>query len=272
MTFSYEEAQREQSLWYCLTHKKRHSVDDWDSTKKADDKTNIPFTRRDETDLPPSPANHPETDHERDYRLEVKKYRVEVVTLIAVIIYAAIAAFQYCQMRVSNRNALLALHVSERAYITLGFPTLDQQTNFLKMQISNLGHIASSSQTMVIHQATIKLPNSTTAPDIKNAIDCHGEGHWFGPIPPGNNLAAVQIPAIKVSLADFAVGSEVLWVAGTVTYGDGFPDDGPQEWSFCFQSGYHSILKEAYWTDCDPSVILPQIQKCDDYPKGAAQK
>jgi hypothetical protein len=93
VTFPYEQWRREESLWYCLKQHKLKRVPDRERRKETDDKANVAFAGRNKTDLPPSPANHPNTDRERTYRLEVKKYRIEIATLVAVIIYAGLTYY-----------------------------------------------------------------------------------------------------------------------------------------------------------------------------------
>jgi hypothetical protein len=112
VTFPYHEWRRQESLWYCLKQQNRKRIPDRQSSHDTDDKTDIALTRRDEADLPPTPANHPDTNPERNYRLEIKKYRVEIVTLAVLVIYTIINYGLY-------RSTHEQLQLSQRPWIAM---------------------------------------------------------------------------------------------------------------------------------------------------------
>jgi hypothetical protein len=58
-----------------------------------------------------------------------------------------------------------------------------------------------------------------------------------------------------------------MLVAGRVTYDDGFPDDGQQEWPFCYQTNYHVLLKQIVLVPCDAARWIPVLEKRDGYPR-----
>ena len=63
---------------------------------------------------PPNARNKPH--HQCRERRENWELGIEIATFVAVVIYAAIAAFQWCATLAANRNSTNALHVTERAY------------------------------------------------------------------------------------------------------------------------------------------------------------
>jgi len=203
---------------------------------------------------------------------------IETFGVIVVFLYTVFAGYQSCQMRsanklmrAANQNATRALHVSERAYITTDGPVLDPTTKFVTMGLINDGHIPCPHSETVAHEATVNMPVLNVAPDIKDAVEFHWKSNR-GPISPGRNLVTLAIPtAFSESKFTPQGAFQAILIAGTVTYEDGFADDGPQQWAFCFQSVYHLTLKKIFWVACDPTIVLPQMEKLDGYPNNEQQ-
>lgn len=167
----------------------------------------------------------------------------------------------------SIKLATDALHVTERAYIVTDGPTLDPGTKFVSIDVSNVGHLPSPDIAIIGHEATINMQIANSTPIVANAV----ESHWKatnGPAPPGEKVITLAIPVPAFSESQFRPDGayQAIFIAGRIGYRDGFPDDPAQEWNFCFQSVYHLVLKKLFWVACDPSVILPQMEKIDGFP------
>ncbi|MGD0075884.1 MAG: hypothetical protein ABSD31_16305, partial [Candidatus Binataceae bacterium] len=100
------------------SHKDRKdAVVQRDSSQEYENQAEPTFCAWIETDLPPPPTNQAEADPDRNYRLEVKKYRIEIVTLAAVIIYAGLTFCLLKASREANRIAQRQFEQSERAWV-----------------------------------------------------------------------------------------------------------------------------------------------------------
>jgi hypothetical protein len=167
---------------------------------------------------------------------ERAKLVIEALTLAAVIFYGAVAYYQWGAMITANQQTKAALHITERAYVTAASPHLDIATKFITFFLSNNGHIPSGNINVVVHEATIDSQVANSTLDIRTAAEYHWKRHKLGSMPPGNNIFELKIP-IRHFLPDKYTPDGVfqaMLVAGRVEYYDGFPDDGPQLWTFCF--------------------------------------
>jgi hypothetical protein len=77
-------------------------------------------------------------------------------TIVLAIGTIALAIFSLCQVQATKT----ALQVTERAYITIGSPTLDTTMKIANFFLSNTGHIPSGKIEIVVHEATM---NSLTS-------------------------------------------------------------------------------------------------------------
>jgi hypothetical protein len=140
VTFPYDEWEREEALWHCLRQQNRERIPDKQRSEETDDKTDIALACRDEADLPPTPANHSEPNPERDYRLEIKKYRVEIITLVVLVIYTIINYWLY-------RSTHEQLYLSQRPWIAMEVSLASPLTftdkagsMFVNVHLKNIGN------------------------------------------------------------------------------------------------------------------------------------
>lgn len=180
----------------------------------------------------------------------------------------ALAAFALFQMRAADT----ALHVTERAYITVGSPTLDPTTKFINFLLSNNGHIPSGNIEIIVHEATMNTSRPNVAPNINEAVEYHWKRHKLTGLPPGPNFFGMKVPIREFSEDKFKPEGayQAVLVAGRVRYDDGFANDGSQTWPFCFQSQYQTILKQIFLVPCDPDPVIPLMEKRDGYPNNEA--
>ncbi len=69
--------------------------------------------------MPSSPSNHPDANADRKYRLEVIKLRIELATLVAVIIYAGLT---YCLLKTSRTTNVLVQQNFQRGHLPYVIP------------------------------------------------------------------------------------------------------------------------------------------------------
>jgi hypothetical protein len=191
---------------------------------------------------------------------------VAVVVLTGGIVLLAV--MQWLAMRAANQETEFALHVSERAYMSIGTPTLDVSKGVVTLQLFNTGHIPSGVVNVWVHEATLAPPPPYGGPhDFKAAVERHWKHHTLPSAPPGNPFGfVVPLPGYSDHKVD--TGESTVVISGSVTYNDGFPKDDDQEWPFCMETVYHLVLKQTLWAPCDASVVLKQMEADDGYPNG----
>ncbi len=163
------------------------------------------------------------------------------------------------------------LHVSQRAYITTGSPDLDLGRGMVHVPLLNGGHIPSGPINVILHEITYSYPT----PDRVGVQSTSSERHWnqqgLPAVPPG--IApfrySTTIPsAVSVQLQS---GLQSVFIAGVVSYNDGFEGTKERYWQFCFNTSLRGTPKELVWVSCDAATILPKMIEQDGYPKNEDQ-
>jgi len=173
---------------------------------------------------------------------------------------------QLRQMKVSNEQTKLALHVSERAYLTVGGPILDIENGLVTLGRSNIGRIPSGYAQVIVHAATANQPTLDAPADLNNAVGRFWKKVSFPSVIPSTSSTppfSIAVPAKSYSKAGVEAGTQVIVVAGYVTYNDGFPDDPSQESPFCEYTVRHSVMKRTVWVPCDAKSIVPIMETLD---------
>jgi hypothetical protein len=172
----------------------------------------------------------------------------------------------------SADTAKEAVHLSERAYITIGTPQLDYKRNAVTIAVNNTGRIPSGATDIIMHEFTVNL-SSPAQPTIdlkKDAI----EGHWnrsrFNSVPTGTPFA-VTVVAPKMSRTRLENTHQQILLVGFTSYNDGFPDTPVQKWPFCIGITYMTPRKEVSLSVCDPAVYLPTAEAADGYPNNESR-
>jgi hypothetical protein len=156
------------------------------------------------------------------------------------------------------------LHVSERAYITTGSPTLNLDTKSASIPLINSGHIPSGTVEIVVHEATIPAVRGGVS-SITPVIEQHWQQWNEVSIPPGPSLYAVNMPIPQIVTEQFNQGQQQVFLAGTLTYFDGFTNTPQQIWAFCYAALYFEALKRTNWTPCDPVLYIKELSAGDRY-------
>ena len=110
---------------------------------------------RTESQIPPSVTDSNQTQKDKEYQLDRKRFWVEVITLVAVAVYAAIALFQWLAMRDAiqmagraNQIAISALTTAQRPWVGIVDPIfIDKPLTFdakganivIRIKLKNFG-------------------------------------------------------------------------------------------------------------------------------------
>jgi hypothetical protein len=158
-----------------------------------------------------------------------------------------------------------ALHVSERAYVTIEEPAFDLSSKSLKLPLVNSGRIPAQTLVATVHTAFYELPDATGKISAGEPTDIGWQNSRYPSIGIGNHDTIV-IPLPLLDKDRYNSGLQLIIVAGELTYGDGFPDSQRQTWDFCFRTFYQVTMKFSFLSPCDSSEYLPQLIRLDGYP------
>jgi hypothetical protein len=168
-------------------------------------------------------------------------------------------------------TAIQALHISERAYIVTGQPTIDTDARNIVLPIINSGRIPSGEVTAVIHEAT--LPVST--PGVQETKIFATEVHWkrykLESIPTTGTVINFNIPIPALNAEDVTGGRQQIIIVGVLTYNDGFSGDADQQWPFCYGNAMLPQSKSLQWVICDPNLYLREAIEADHYPQNESK-
>lgn len=156
-----------------------------------------------------------------------------------------------------------ALHVSERAYVVIGTPNLEVAKKAISLPVQNTGHIPSGKVEVVVHEATVDVPNTYTQSNLAAASEIHWSRQVFYTVTSGVPYN-IEIATPKMDADKLNSGLQLIIIAGFISYNDGFMDG--QQWPFCIHTIYHTIFKELALTSCDASDYLPKLELVDGYP------
>ena len=190
------------------------------------------------------------------------------VGMAQIYIYNQQAEIMGTQAEIAQKQADI-MKMSERAYITIDSPNLSIPDKAITLPLSNTGRIPSGNIQAIVHAATF---NSQISNNFNLETGAPAELGWrrhsISPLPPGKDLITVAIPLPEFAEAKYTPQGvfQIILVVGRVAYGDGFPDDGAQEWPFCYQTVYHTSLKKIFLVSCDAAHWLPVLEKRDGYP------
>lgn len=157
------------------------------------------------------------------------------------------------------------LHVSERAYVLVEDPTLDFTLKAISLPLVNSGHIPSGPAISIIHEATYNVANLTMSAPL-DAPDQKSWQHnsWSSVLPGNHQSVGIPVPLLDQKLSD--QGLQLVMVAGSISYNDGFPETPNQTWKFCFRTVHQITMKKTFIIICDPDQMIPKLEKADGYP------
>ena len=167
--------------------------------------------------------------------------------------------------RSAAQTAKETLHVSERAYVVIEDTSFGFSTKSVILPLVNSGHIPSGEMISVVHEATYNVasPADQINYNIPNQIDWQHQ-RWDSILQGNHQTLIIPIPPLEEDRVN--AGTQMVVVAGSLTYNDGFVGSSQQKWKFCFRNWYQTVMKRAYLSPCNPEQILPYLEKADGYP------
>jgi hypothetical protein len=161
-----------------------------------------------------------------------------------------------------------ALHISERAYVVAGLPSMNMTTDVVTLPIVNTGHIPSGDVRAIIHEATVVvIPDSP----INHPIEAHWKHYTLESVPTSGETLNFNISAPNVDVAQLKSGHQQVLIVGVISYNDGFRDDPDQQWAFCFGNAVTPQTKDLQWVVCNSSLYLAQAIATDHYPQNESK-
>ncbi len=162
------------------------------------------------------------------------------------------------------KTAVETLHMTEHAYVVIDEPTIDLQQKAVWLPIFNIGHLASGEVEIVVHQAIASVTDILSPVPISNATGIW-QRHRFQSAIPGEH-PTIFVPFATLRPEELNSGHQVIYISGTVTANDGFPDTPPQRSTFCFSTKFIPVSSHVEFTLCGAPEMLPLLQRIDGYP------
>lgn len=165
-----------------------------------------------------------------------------------------------------------ALHVSERAYLGIEVPTLDETTKAILMPLQNTGRLPTGIVEMTLHEATFKISAENAEIAASNLEEYHWSKGTFQSIEPNSARFRIKENLPAVSFQDLRAGSQSVVVAGEISYNDGFPNTSRQSFTYCMHTYFLYDVKTFDMVSCDPKAFLPMLKKMGGYPAHEQKK
>jgi hypothetical protein len=123
-----------------------------------------------ETKFPPNFVKDYETAQQKETAHKRKTFAVEVITMVAVIIYAGLASWQACLIRESNGISRESLQSVQRAFVYLdGYRMIDNPTQpgvvTFALQLRNSAITPAKNARYHANRGPYPLPDNFTFPD-----------------------------------------------------------------------------------------------------------
>jgi hypothetical protein len=199
---------------------------------------------------------------------------VEIAGLVFIIIYAGLTALMYCAnkeaadaAKSAANTAKDALHISERAYVVTGHPTIDTDTKIVTLPIINSGHIPSGNVNAIIHQAALSISTPDGSPKRVFGTGACWKHFEMESVPTVGQTMSFNLRVPSLSVADLGSGHQQIVIVGTIMYNDGFSDDPDQPSLFCYGYGLLPPSNGLEWPLCDPNLYLRDAIAADHYPQ-----
>jgi hypothetical protein len=151
-----------------------------------------------------------------------------------------------------------ALHVSERAYVSIGQGEFDSNKKLMTIAIVNTGHIPSGDVKMTGFSMLLSAEGEKRGGFI---IACHKMADALGSVAPGTRGISYNFTFPQGSKDLMLAGQQRIVIAGDILYSDGFHDTPIRHWPLCYESTYHTDLKQIILLPCDGSQYLPDMEK-----------
>lgn len=159
-----------------------------------------------------------------------------------------------------------AMHISEKAYITIGSPQFDFAKHIVSLSVTNNGRIPSGPIDIVAHAFVVRInsPFEQTL-YLNQAIEKGWKRQHFLSVSigsPFNITHALQ----KMDQTEINAGHQNIIFVGFADYNDGFPDTPTQRSFFCVTEAFNALMTQSLPFSCDPSIYLPVAEQADGYP------
>jgi hypothetical protein len=177
------------------------------------------------------------------------------------------AVIQANAARSAAETAGKALHVSERAYVVAGYPSMNLTSHLATVPIINSGHIPSGKVLVIAHEVTIPVANPDNPRGIVKAIEVHWKHYTFESVPTTGETLNINVVAPSADADQIKSGHQQIIIVGVISYKDGFTDDPEEKWPFCFGNSMNSHSKDLQWATCDSALYLTQAIATDHYPQ-----
>lgn len=157
-----------------------------------------------------------------------------------------------------------ALHISERAYVVTEEPQLGDKS--FTVPLVNTGHKPSGKATTITHMGFYNFGNAEQMMPREHPTDSSWHSQKWDSILPGNHNS-IGVPIPQMDQSKLNIGLQVVIVAGSISYNDGFEGTPQQIWRYCYQTVYQTVMKKSVIITCDPNVMIPALEKADGYPQ-----
>jgi archaellum component FlaF (FlaF/FlaG flagellin family) len=227
---------------------------------------------------PPSPKHCEITANIKRDSIDWWTLRLEGVGLFVLIVYTIFTGMMYFANRDAANaaqsaatTAKEAIHLSERAYITIALSQFDVKTKTVVFSATNSGKIASGGADVIVHAFIINSPDpGQPMMYLKDAIEMGWKRSHYASIPIGTPFHIIHVFK-KMDESTFDKGKQHVIVVGFANYNDGFPDTPSQQSTFCMDAIFNTFMKRAQLTPCDAAVYLPAAEIADGYPNNEDQ-
>jgi hypothetical protein len=183
------------------------------------DKESAPILRA-ELQVPAAAINAYEAEHQKDYRLERRKFCVEILTFVAVVAYGFVAALQWAAIRNGNEAAyrpqvgvsklkMTDFEAGKRPVVIVSIENFGQSTTMARTVATVVVSDPNSAKLRQAEKETIKVIRSGQLPVI-----------WV-PLFPHADFFTIPASAAKgTSVEKLKDGSKVLELLVTISYSD----------------------------------------------------
>jgi hypothetical protein len=126
-------------------HKEKNPQTSGEGKPPANQAGNTPPIARTIIEIPDSVVQEYRTNQKENQRENKINRRIAIAAVVGAWIYAAIAVFQWCEMRAANRETTQTLHVNERAFLYCQSVTItggnagEQNQHYVYQVFSNSG-------------------------------------------------------------------------------------------------------------------------------------
>jgi len=183
-----------------------------------------------------------------------------------VAIYAALTAFQSYQSKRSAdaatsaaNTASQALHVAERAHLSIATPTYDSK-KLITFQIVNTGHLHAEDVKVTVYRLAI---NSATPGTIQHTlsdvVDIGKNEVRIPSIPSGLN-SEIDVVFNNLDPTRTGINGTQLVVVGSASYNTGFRDEPRQTLPFCLHSEWELQARRLALAPCNVDDYSPTIK------------